>query len=88
MAAPGYPGTPETGIPLAPAAEQPDLLVFHAGTSLEAGQLVSSGGRVLNVVGLADSLEAALAAAYRGVAETGFRDASFRRDIGFNLRRP
>lgn len=88
MAAPGYPGTPQTGIPLAPAEEQSGLLVFHAGTKLEAGQLVSSGGRVLNIVGLAPTLEAALETAYRGVAATGFAGASFRRDIGLNLKLP
>lgn len=86
MAAPGYPLEPERGIPLILPPEKPGTLMFHAGTATADGQLVSSGGRVLNAVGLAGSIEDALALAYAAVAETGFEGAAWRRDIGQNLR--
>ncbi len=82
MAAPGYPGTPERGIPLTLPAGSADLLVFQAGTELKDGQLLSSGGRVLNVVGVADSLDVARARAYEAVSQAGFEGASYRTDIG------
>lgn len=86
MAAPGYPDTPERGIPLTlpPAAD--GMHVFQAGTAMHGGQLISSGGRVLNVVAVDSTLEKALQAAYRTVEETGFEGAVWRRDIGRNLR--
>lgn len=85
MTAPGYPGTPEAGIELEPVAGNRKLHVFHAGTRLEGGRLVSSGGRVLNIVATAPSLADALQAAYAGVAGTRFAGAHWRRDIGLNL---
>lgn len=85
MAAPGYPGTPERGIALQPAQANESLLVFQAGTAVRDGTLVSSGGRVLNVVGLGETMQEALRNAYRGVAETGFAGGVWRSDIGFNL---
>ena len=85
MAAPGYPGTPERGIALQPAQANESLLVFQAGTAVRDGTLVSSGGRVLNVVGLGETMQEALRNAYRGVAETGFAGGVWRSDIGFNM---
>lgn len=58
------------------------LQVFHAGTALKDGAVVSSGGRVLTVTAVGPSLEAALQAANRGVAAVGFPGAVYRRDIG------
>lgn len=58
------------------------LHVFHAGTALKEGGVVSSGGRVLTVTAVGPSLEAALQAANRGVAAVGFPGAVYRRDIG------
>lgn len=85
MAAPGYPGTPETGIPLKPAATGSDLLVFQAGTARSGEQLISTGGRVLNIVGLGGTMEQALNRAARGISDTDFPGAVWRRDIGLNL---
>ncbi len=85
MAAPGYPGTPERGIALTPAESNEQLLVFQAGTAVQDGLLVSSGGRVLNVVGLGSTMQEALRSAYDGVAATGFPGGVWRTDIGFNL---
>lgn len=86
MAAPGYPGTYEKGISIdIPGDLGPDVRVFHAGTSLVDGRLVSSGGRVLNVVALADSLEGAVARAYHAADRIRFPGAHLRRDIGGRL---
>lgn len=57
------------------------LQVFHAGTALKDGSVVSSGGRVLTVTSVRSDLEAALQAANRGVAAVGFPGAVYRRDI-------
>ena len=86
LAAPGYPGQPERGIPLDLPEQSGGVTVFQAGTAMEDGRLVSSGGRVLNVVGVAADIEAALGTAYRAVERTGFPGAAYRRDIGRNLR--
>lgn len=58
------------------------LQVFHAGTTLKAGGVVSSGGRVLTVTAVRPTLETALQAANQGVAAVGFPGAVYRRDIG------
>lgn len=63
-------------------AQDMGLQVFHAGTALKDGGVVSSGGRVLTVTAVSSSLEAALRAANEGVAAIGFPDAVYRRDIG------
>ncbi|HJV52917.1 MAG TPA: phosphoribosylamine--glycine ligase [Noviherbaspirillum sp.] len=84
MAAAGYPDAPRkgdviTGIP----AETPDCMTFHAGTSLTNDKLVASGGRVLCVVGLGDSVRIAQKNAYDVVDKIHFDGAQFRRDIGW-----
>ncbi|MGN6388817.1 MAG: phosphoribosylamine--glycine ligase [Burkholderiaceae bacterium] len=84
MAAAGYPDAPRkgdviTGIP----AETPDCVTFHAGTELRDGKLVTSGGRVLCVVGLGDSVKMAQKQAYDAVDQIRFDGAQFRRDIGW-----
>ena len=86
LAAPGYPGGYPTGLPLGvPDTLPDDTLVFHAGTARGEGGLVSSGGRVLNVVAFAETLEAAVEGAYRGVEVVDFKNAHLRRDIGRRL---
>jgi phosphoribosylamine--glycine ligase len=84
LAAGGYPGTVQKGNPIAlPASVPEDVIVFHAGTALQDGQLVTAGGRVLAVTGLGDSLAEA-ATASRAVAEQiTFDGRQFRRDIGW-----
>lgn len=58
------------------------LQVFHAGTALKNGRVVSNGGRVLTVTAVRSSLETALQAANRGVAGVGFPGAVYRCDVG------
>ncbi|HEX7003112.1 MAG TPA: phosphoribosylamine--glycine ligase [Trueperaceae bacterium] len=90
MAAPGYPAAYRRGIPITTYEPTEDLLLFHAGTERREGRLVSSGGRVLDVVGLAEGTEEAVLRAYQGVAMVDFPGAHYRKDIGSRLlgRRP
>lgn len=84
MAAGGYPGNYEKGLPIAglPEAEQPDCKVFHAGTASVGDSVVTSGGRVLCVVGLGDSVKAASDTAYSMVRSIHWDDVYYRCDIG------
>jgi len=84
MAAHGYPDAPRkgdaiTGIP----AETDDSVTFHAGTTLQDGTLLTTGGRVLCVVGLADTVKAAQRAAYSAVEQIKFDGMQYRTDIGY-----
>lgn len=85
MAAKGYPGTPEKGGKIGgiDKAEAQGAKIFHAGTSEDDGQLVASGGRVLNVTALGDTLQAARDGAYAAIEKIDFADGFFRRDIGW-----
>jgi phosphoribosylamine---glycine ligase len=85
LAAGGYPDTPDTGKPidgLADAAEVTGSLVFHAGTSRRGTDVVTSGGRVLTVVGRGATYADAIDTAYRAVSRIHFDGMQFRRDIG------
>jgi phosphoribosylamine--glycine ligase len=84
LAAANYPETPRKGdaiVGIPPAAE--DCHVFHAGTELAGGKLVTSGGRVLCVTALGDSVKMAQKRAYETVAAIRFDDMQYRRDIGY-----
>jgi len=84
MASGGYPGNYAKGKPilgLAEAAKLPGVIVFHAGTALQDGQIVTNGGRVLGVTALGKDLKSAQAAAYAAVEKIRFAGAHFRRDI-------
>jgi phosphoribosylamine--glycine ligase len=82
----GYPGAYEKGkviTGIETAEELPNVTVFHAGTKLdEAGQLLSAGGRVLNVVALGDSFTEARDLAYEAADKIEFEGKTFRTDIG------
>ncbi|NBQ88742.1 MAG: phosphoribosylamine--glycine ligase [Betaproteobacteria bacterium] len=83
MAAHGYPEKVRTGDAIhgLPPDEE-GAVVFHAGTALQDGVLRSSGGRVLCVTALADSVKAAQQRAYRVASGIGFEGAQMRHDIG------
>jgi phosphoribosylamine--glycine ligase len=83
LASAGYPEAPETGAVIGglEAAEAAGALVFHAGTALRDGSLVSAGGRVLSVTGTGRSLTEARERAYEALARIDFPGAYFRRDI-------
>ena len=74
-----YPERGDSGTPI--ELEKSDALVFHAGTALQDGRLVTNGGRVLNVVGTGETVDAARAAAYESVARIHFDGMRYRRDI-------
>jgi phosphoribosylamine---glycine ligase len=84
MASQGYPGDYEKGFPIRglPDAEAlPDVKVFHAGTAMKDGQVVTAGGRVLNVTALGDTIAQAKLNAYRAVKCIRWSGAWCRKDI-------
>ncbi len=84
MASKGYPGPYEKGFPirgLEEAAKLPDVKVFHAGTAMKNGKVVNSGGRVLNVTALGDSIAKAKLQAYTAVKAIRWDGAWCRKDI-------
>ncbi|NXY37267.1 PUR2 protein, partial [Pomatorhinus ruficollis] len=84
MASQGYPGAYPKGLEITglAKAKQLGLEVFHAGTALKDGRVVTSGGRVLTVTAIKEDLPAALREANLGVAAIHFQGAIYRRDIG------
>jgi phosphoribosylamine--glycine ligase len=78
----GDQGTPIEGIE---SAEATGAFVFHAGTALRDGQLVTNGGRILNVVGIGETVAEARTAAYEAAAHIDFADMHFRTDIAANV---
>jgi phosphoribosylamine--glycine ligase len=86
MAAQGYPESPRKHLPLSGierAEALPGVQVFHAGTMLNGGGLVSSGGRVLDVTARAPTIGEAKARAYEAAALIDFPGGFYRRDIGW-----
>jgi phosphoribosylamine--glycine ligase len=84
LASGGYPGAYRTGIPIRGVDEANRLesvQVFHAGTALADGQLVTAGGRVLSVAAYGETLQEAVARAYDAAARISFEGMHYRRDI-------
>jgi phosphoribosylamine--glycine ligase len=83
LAAAGYPDAAETGVPIGGVeeAEAAGALVFHAGTALDGGSLVTAGGRVLGVTALGDSVADARERAYRAVELIDLPGVQYRHDI-------
>ena len=86
MSSEGYPDKPRSGDSISGISEinsKEGLQVFHAGTGLSSdGKLITSGGRVLNVVGSGESLQRARELAYQGIEGIDFRGSHYRKDIG------
>jgi phosphoribosylamine--glycine ligase len=86
IAAEGYPDAPAGGDSIDLGADRPGSYLLHAGTAREGdGQLVSAGGRVLNVVGTGADVTAARKAAYARVAGVTMRGGWYRHDIAANM---
>ncbi len=88
ISSPGYPGDYPKGLPITgidEAEKQADIVVFHAGTAVKDGKLVTAGGRVINVTATGQTLDEALSKAYAAVKLIHFDGAHYRTDIG---RRP
>jgi phosphoribosylamine--glycine ligase len=90
VAASGYPGEPRKGDPITDLPKDTsDMHVFHAGTSLRDGAVLTNGGRVLCVTALGDKAKIAAERAYQAIEGVRFDGMQFRRDIGhraFNRR--
>ena len=85
LASGGYPISYQKGYPISGLdafTGRDDLMVFHAGTRKTAGQYVTSGGRVLGVTALGDSVELAIQKAYQAVAKINWPKVHYRTDIG------
>jgi phosphoribosylamine---glycine ligase len=81
-ASPGYPESYPKGLAINGLNAVRDVIVFHAGTAIKDGQLVTNGGRVLAVTALGASLDTALQKSYAGVDTIQFNNMHFRSDIG------
>jgi len=82
----GYPGSYTNGhkiTGLDEASKVPGVIVFHAGTALVDGEILTNGGRVLAVTATSATLEDALKRAYEAIAKIHFEGMAYRRDIGW-----
>lgn len=85
ISAGGYPEAYEKGheiMGLDEAAKVEDAMVFHAGTAMKDGKVVTAGGRVLGVTALGDTVEDAIKTAYTACEKISFKDHFYRKDIG------
>ena len=84
LASGGYPEKYETGFEISgiEQAEKTGALVFHAGTAIRDGRTVTSGGRVLGVTALGDSVQQARRLAYAAAEKINFQNKHMRFDIG------
>lgn len=88
LAAQGYPKAPLVGDPITEIASVKDAVVYQAGTVFKDGVLQSSGGRVLAVTGIGDSLAAARSQAYEGIEKIVLSGGYYRRDIALAASLP
>jgi phosphoribosylamine--glycine ligase len=89
LASGGYPGEYQVGLPitgLEQASGFPDVHIFHAGTTRRGSEVITSGGRVLAVSGLAETRSTALERAYSAAEIIQFNGVHYRRDIGRTAR--
>uniref|UniRef100_A0A4W5KAP7 phosphoribosylamine--glycine ligase n=1 Tax=Hucho hucho TaxID=62062 RepID=A0A4W5KAP7_9TELE len=81
----GYPEDFEKGKVITGLETVTDSIVFHAGTKLENGNVVSNGGRVMAITSYGDNFQEALDKSYKNVSQLHFDKMNFRKDIGFDL---
>jgi phosphoribosylamine--glycine ligase len=85
MASGGYPGAYDKGHPISglKAVEgMKDVVVFHAGTGIQGRDIVTTGGRVLGVTALGESIEESISRAYESVSKIEWKEVQYRSDIG------
>lgn len=85
LVAGGYPGSYEKGHAITGLADVEGSIVFHAGTKLVDGEVVTNGGRVMAVSSFGTTMEEALGQSYANVGRLKFKDMNFRKDIGQDL---
>lgn len=81
----GYPNDYEKHKEISGVETIKNSIVFHAGTTLKNGKVVSNGGRVMAITSLANTMEEALAKSYSSIEKISFKKMYFRKDIGFDL---
>lgn len=81
----GYPGSYEKGKEITGIESITDSIVFHAGTTLKEGKVVTNGGRVMAVTSYGDNFKEALKLSYNNVEKLDFDGINYRKDIGFDL---
>jgi phosphoribosylamine--glycine ligase len=85
LASGGYPASYSKGLPISgieQAEKLEDIVVFHAGTEIKENQLVTAGGRVLNITATGKTLDEAIDKAYKAVKLINFKGMQYRTDIG------
>ncbi|HEY4512187.1 MAG TPA: phosphoribosylamine--glycine ligase, partial [Candidatus Paceibacterota bacterium] len=85
LASRGYPGKYDKNIEIKGIekfSKSEDIVIFHAGTKKDGDKILTSGGRVLGITAVTDSLDGALRKAYKAIKEIQFDGVQFRRDIG------
>ncbi len=85
IASEGYPESPKKGVEIKgieEAEREEEVVIFHAGTTIREGKVVTNGGRVLNVCAYGRTLKEAKERAYRAVSKIRFEGMHFRKDIG------
>ena len=81
----GYPGSYEKGKEIKGIESIKDSLVFHAGTTLKDGKVVTNGGRVMAITSFGTDFKSALAQSYINVEKLSFEGMNYRKDLGFDL---
>ena len=81
----GYPGAYEKGKEIKGIETIEDSLIFHAGTTLKNGKVVTNGGRVMAITSFGSDFKSALSKSYQNVAKLSFEGMNYRKDLGFDL---
>ena len=81
----GYPGSYEKGKEIKGIESIDDSLVFHAGTTLKNGKVVTNGGRVMAITSFGTDFKSALSKSYQNVEKLSFEGINYRKDLGFDL---
>jgi len=85
LASGGYPGAYQKGKVISGTEDVKDSILFHSGTKMEDGNIVTDGGRVIAVSSYGKNLKEALGRSYESISKINFEKMYFRKDIGFDL---
>ena len=86
MVSGGYPDSYGKGFPVSGVENVTESIIFHAGTTMKDGRLVTSGGRVIAVTSLGPAMQEALDKSYSSVRKISFNGMNYRKDIGSDLK--
>jgi phosphoribosylamine--glycine ligase len=86
MVSGGYPDSYSKGFPVSGVEKVSESILFHAGTTMKDGRLVTSGGRVIAVTSMGSTMQRALDRSYSSVREITFNGMNYRKDIGSDLK--